>query len=683
MSNFQRIVGVLASCACLLSTGIVSAQPDSAESTLLEPSSGAWLVAEGDDLGWSQPSFDDSDWSKLTGADDLRQLAPRLWLRGVFDVPSSWRGRSVTVRSELRGSLQLYLDGRLALNLGGLSTPERSPLGFGRRFASLSFPNRETVHLAVRYEGLPHRGFDWHRSMAGFRLKVGSADALEHELRDRVRTVSRHQWFFAGLFLGQGLLHALLFCFWPTIRSNLRFSVVAVLVATLVLLQFERFVDDSPQRLEWTYRLAGPVLLATMVALLAFFYEVFDRPRRAPFWGLVLGGVALTAYSLAIPQTDAFLDFGLFHLLVLADIGWGTFGAFRQGWPGSWTLGVGLIVLAAGLASQLALMLGWLPSPWEFFPVGYWGAAGLFVSASVYLAFHISRLARNLREQLAQVEELSQKTLEQELKARESELEQRALARENERKGLELEEARALQMSMLPHELPQLDGFEIAAHMVPATEVAGDFYDARLSPAGLLTLAIADVTGHGARAGAMVSLVKGMIAAFTDTKDARIFLRESSRALRDLRLPGVHVAMGIVRLRGNVLSYTSAGMPPAYILRRDDQRVEELLLPSLPLGAIVQDKGYLTRITELSEGDTLLLLSDGFPELLNADGDALGYGRVQRCLAECVGKSARQVIEHFDRVASSWVDDGPYPDDLTFLVLQKLGRDVTEAGIAS
>lgn len=635
-------------------------------------------MAEGDDLGWSQPGFDDSAWQPLTGADDLRGHTGAVWLRGDMDVPASWRGRTVSVVSELRGSLQLYLDGRLALNLGSLSQPDGSPAGFGRRFTRLSFPNRASVALAVRYDGRPYRGFDWHRPTAGFRLEAGPAEALEPKHRERLLTLSRQQWLFAGLFLGQGLLHFLLFCFWPTIRSNLFFSLLAVLVSTLVLLQFQRTVDDAPGVLEWTYRFSGPVLLATMVALLAFFYEVFDRPRKAAFWALVSAGAALAAYSFLQPRTEVFLDLGLFHLLVLADVGRGTLRAIRQGWPGSWILGGGLCLLAVGLCTELLLMLGGLASPGRLFPAGYWGAAGLFVSASVYLSFHVSRLARNLREQLAQVEELSAKTLAQELQAKERELEQRALALENERKGRELEDARALQTSMLPNELPRVPGYEIAAHMVPASEVAGDFYDAKLSDAGMLTLAIADVTGHGARAGAMVSLVKGMVAAFADTKDPRVFLRESSAALRELRLPSVHVAMAVARLRTNLLSYTSAGMPPAYLLRRESGDVEEMLLPSLPLGAMLRDTGYLTRTTELSPGDTLLLLSDGFPELLDASGNALGYGRVKRCLGDCLGKSPRQVIEHFDRVAGSWLDGGSYPDDLTFVVLQRLPEDETE-----
>ena len=48
---------------------------------------------------------------------------------------------------------------------------------------------------------------------------------------------------------------------------------------------------------------------------------------------------------------------------------------------------------------------------------------------------------------------------------------------ENERKTNELEEARQLQLSMLPKELPQLPNLDIAVYMKTATEVGGDYYD--------------------------------------------------------------------------------------------------------------------------------------------------------------------------------------------------------------
>ena len=72
---------------------------------------------------------------------------------------------------------------------------------------------------------------------------------------------------------------------------------------------------------------------------------------------------------------------------------------------------------------------------------------------------------------------------------------------ENNRKTKELDEARNLQLSMLPKVLPQVPNLDIAVYMKTATEVGGDYYDFNVGTDGTLTVAIGDATGHGMKAG--------------------------------------------------------------------------------------------------------------------------------------------------------------------------------------
>ncbi|MCB0750991.1 MAG: hypothetical protein KDC52_05920, partial [Ignavibacteriae bacterium] len=67
---------------------------------------------------------------------------------------------------------------------------------------------------------------------------------------------------------------------------------------------------------------------------------------------------------------------------------------------------------------------------------------------------------------------------------------------ENERKTAELEEARQLQLSMLPKDLPNLPNLDISVYMQTATEVGGDYYDFNVGIDGTLTVVIGDATGH-------------------------------------------------------------------------------------------------------------------------------------------------------------------------------------------
>ncbi|MBL8208987.1 MAG: SpoIIE family protein phosphatase, partial [Blastocatellia bacterium] len=104
---------------------------------------------------------------------------------------------------------------------------------------------------------------------------------------------------------------------------------------------------------------------------------------------------------------------------------------------------------------------------------------------------------------------------------------------ENEQRAKELEEARQLQLSMLPKKLPQLPGLEIAAYMKTATEVGGDYYDFHLADDGTLTVAVGDATGHGLKAGTVVTAMKSLFRTFAPEPELASVFTRSSRVLKE------------------------------------------------------------------------------------------------------------------------------------------------------
>ena len=123
------------------------------------------------------------------------------------------------------------------------------------------------------------------------------------------------------------------------------------------------------------------------------------------------------------------------------------------------------------------------------------GSIGFFIAMSIYLSRDFARTNKKIAEQ---------------------EIEQKLLEAENARQAKELEEARQLQLSMLPKELPQLTNLEIAVYMKTATEVGGDYYDFKLHEDDTLTVVIGDATGHGMQAGTMVSATKSLFNVLAD-----------------------------------------------------------------------------------------------------------------------------------------------------------------------
>ena len=179
----------------------------------------------------------------------------------------------------------------------------------------------------------------------------------------------------------------------------------------------------------------------------------------------------------------------------------------------------------------------------------------------------------------------------------------------------ELEEARKLQLSMLPNEIPNHPNLEIAVSMETATEVGGDYYDFAVGLDGTLNIALGDATGHGMQAGTLVTIMKGIFTLEAGKSDVLPFFKKSVEAIKEIKLGRLMMAFVFLKIKDSQLSLSNAGVPPVYIYRKDKNEVEEIDNKGMPLGAI-NNFPYKETKTELKNGDVIFLLSDGFPELI-------------------------------------------------------------------
>ena len=203
---------------------------------------------------------------------------------------------------------------------------------------------------------------------------------------------------------------------------------------------------------------------------------------------------------------------------------------------------------------------------------------------------------------------------------------------ENEQRAKELEGARQLQLSMLPQSVPQLPQFEIAALMQTAAEVGGDYYDFYLAKDGTLTIAVGDATGHGLKAGTMVAATKSLFKHLAAQTNVVETLHDASRALKQMNLRSLFMALTLVKVQGNRLHCGSAGMPPILVYRAATQTIEELPLRGVPLGGFSTCAYREAEIT-LAPEDVVLLMSDGLPERFNPASELLSVNTSATWLA--------------------------------------------------
>ncbi len=233
----------------------------------------------------------------------------------------------------------------------------------------------------------------------------------------------------------------------------------------------------------------------------------------------------------------------------------------------------------------------------------------------------------------------------------------------------ELEEARKLQLSMLPKDVPKIEGLEFAVYMKTASEVGGDYYDFSYNKDGSLNIAFGDATGHGMNAGIMVAIMKTLFISDSVELNMEEFFNISNKTIKSLNLGRMMMAFAMINIKGNKADMITAGMPPVYYWNREKRTIVELSQHNFPLGAMTV-KGYNRLETELNKGDLLIMMSDGFPELQSPEGEQYGYPRVHNSIEKVIDRNPEEIVDFLNEQSTNWTNNADLKDDITFVVIK-------------
>lgn len=136
-----------------------------------------------------------------------------------------------------------------------------------------------------------------------------------------------------------------------------------------------------------------------------------------------------------------------------------------------------------------------------------------------------------------------------------------------------------------------------------------------------------------------------------------------------MNLRSLFMAMTVARIKGHVLTLSSAGMPPTLIYRAETGEIEQVPLTGIPLGSLL-DYRYRQQQIQLNAGDVVVLMSDGLPERFNDHDEMLDYERTKKLLADVAERSSQEIIQHLIRAGDEWANGRPQDDDVTFVVLK-------------
>jgi len=234
----------------------------------------------------------------------------------------------------------------------------------------------------------------------------------------------------------------------------------------------------------------------------------------------------------------------------------------------------------------------------------------------------------------------------------------------------EMEIARGIQAGLLPEKSFSVAGLTAASRYVPATSVAGDFYDFLPKDSGLGVL-IADVSGHGVPAALSASMVKVAIRAQRDWADDPARVLTGLNSILCGNLQGQFVTAGYLYLdpgRG-ALAYAGAGHPPLLAWRAREKKVECMEENGLMLG-IFPEGAYKCMTADLAPGDRFVLYTDGITEAPSLSGEEFGMDRFKSFLAEHAASPAQELCDALVKHVRAWSGNSrEQHDDLTLVVV--------------
>jgi len=259
-----------------------------------------------------------------------------------------------------------------------------------------------------------------------------------------------------------------------------------------------------------------------------------------------------------------------------------------------------------------------------------------------------------------------------------------ATAAQKELLEKELQIARQVQQSLIPKDLPRSEAVEFSTLFEPSAAIGGDYFDVLRLSDDELAVVVADVSGHGLPTGLRMAMVKAALGILVaEIHESDEILRRLDATVRSGDHAGeesrffVTATFARIDFRRGVVDLTNAGHPPTYLLR--DGEVEEIMLPSSPLGGLGQH--YASRRIDLENGDLVVWLSDGMIEATDRQSEPFGYERVVSALA---GPAPAAIVVR-DRLVAAidlHTEGRPASDDRTLVVMRYRGKaaDATAHG---
>ncbi|HXL15249.1 MAG TPA: SpoIIE family protein phosphatase, partial [Methylomirabilota bacterium] len=250
---------------------------------------------------------------------------------------------------------------------------------------------------------------------------------------------------------------------------------------------------------------------------------------------------------------------------------------------------------------------------------------------------------------------------------------------EQERLQKEMQVAQEIQQSLLPRQVPTLEGYEIGALYRAAKEVGGDYYDFVQVDDRTVGVVVADVSGKGVPGSLVMTMIRTALRmeARGNRSASDVMARMNTFVTEDMK-KGMFVTMFYVVLDSvnRVVTYASAGHNPMILYRGESDATYFLKPKGIPVGIDAPDADLFRRTISverltLKQEDMLVVYTDGITEAMNPARDQFGEGRLLAAIKKYGHLTAQEFSQELDREIHEFTAGALQNDDITLVAIKE------------
>lgn len=238
----------------------------------------------------------------------------------------------------------------------------------------------------------------------------------------------------------------------------------------------------------------------------------------------------------------------------------------------------------------------------------------------------------------------------------------------------DLENAKTIQESLLPAELPYISGLDICGTMMPAMQIGGDYYDVIKASDDKIFVIVGDVSGKGFSASFYMSQLHTMMHLFcTKDKSPKEILKEVNKRIYETIGKNwfITISLALFDTKEKTIKFCRAGHTPLMVANNGS--VDSYTPKGIGVGL---EKGDIFNITleekcfNYNPGDKFVFYSDGITEEMNEQNELFGEERFEKILTENSSERSRDTMKKITASLKEFRNGGQQNDDITLVLVK-------------